>query len=90
MAKLSDSDEGVQELTESQVKGEHRRWSSPRLWLFPTKGRRRSIVEGEVESFDRRRDERMRGKSGRRGAAMMEKERSEQGEGRGRGDICNI
>lgn len=32
----------------------------------------------------------MRGKSGGRGAAMMEMERSEQGEGRGRGDICHI
>lgn len=42
-------------------------------------GRRRSIVEGEDERFDRQRDDRMTGKSGRRGAVMMEKERSEQG-----------
>lgn len=39
----------------------------------PDAGRSPSIVEGEDESFDRRRDEGMRGTGDRRGAVMMEK-----------------
>lgn len=96
VAKLSDSKEAIQELTEHQVKGEQR----PGLVHVcdPSQCRRSPfIVEREDESFDRGRDEGMRGASGRRGAVMMEKVLTgwregevRGGEGRGRGDICNI
>lgn len=64
----------------------------------PSQGRRSPfIIEGADESCDGGRGEGMRGTSGSRGAVMMEKVLTGWregevggGEGRGRGDICNI
>lgn len=85
MTKLSDSEEGIQELTESQAKGEHRRRSCLLLRLFPAQGG--DDVVGRCIGEDRRG---MRGTSGGRGGSHNGEGEVRAVEGRGRGDICNV
>lgn len=49
MVKLSDSEEGIQELTESQVKDEDRPRSGPSLWLFPVQGGDDLLYKGRMK-----------------------------------------